>query len=278
VAIPNAPDWEAARRRCRGYRRRILAISQKVSALHVAPAFSCLEIVDAVYNILMRRLPDRKLADGFVMSKGHGVMAQYVILEDLGIMPSEALESYCTKHGVLGAHPDYGNPGIEASTGSLGHGLAIAAGMAYADRLQGRDRTTFVVLGDGEMQEGSIWEAIMMAPNLKLDNLVAFLDFNDYQGLGRTTETHPYFLPMSEKVASFGWEAIDVDGHDSEAVVEAVVNRRGERPLFLTCRTVKGRGVSYMIDAPIWHYRSPSKEEYAQALAELEAEAEEAAA
>ena len=206
------------------------------------------------------------------MSKGHGVMAQYAILEDLGILPGAALDAYCTPQGTLGAHPDYGVPGIEASTGSLGHGLALAAGMAYADRLKGEDRTTFVVLGDGEMQEGSIWEAVMMAPNLKLDNLVAFLDFNDYQGLGRTTETHPHFLPMSEKLRSFGWEAADVDGHDSAAVADAVRNRRGGRPLFLTCRTVKGRGVSYMIDAPIWHYRSPNAQEYAQALTELAAD------
>ena len=131
MTIPNAPDWTAARRRCRDYRRRILAISQQVSALHVAPAFSCLEIVDAVYNILMRRRPDRGLADGFVMSKGHGVMAQYVILEDLGILPKEALETYCTKDGLSSARtPITAMPGIEASTGSLGHGLAIAAGMA----------------------------------------------------------------------------------------------------------------------------------------------------
>lgn len=270
--IPNSQNWQVVRDRCREYRRRILAISQTVSALHLAPAFSCLEIVDAVYNLLMRRQADGGLADGFVMSKGHGVMAQYVVLEDIGILPTSLLDSYCKPNGSLGAHPDYGQPGIEASTGSLGHGLALAAGMAYADRLRGMDRTTYVVLGDGEMQEGSIWEAIMMAPNLKLRNLVAFLDFNDYQGLGRTTETHPHFLPVSEKLVSFGWEAVDIDGHDSAAIVEAVQNRKGDKPFFVTCRTVKGRGVSYMIDAPIWHYRSPNKEEYAQALAELAAD------
>jgi transketolase len=268
MAVSNTPDWEAARERCRHYRHRILQISQRISALHIAPAFSCLEMVDAVYNILMQR-HGGPVSDTFVMSKGHGVMAQYVVLEELGILSKDALETYCTPNGILGAHPDYGNPGIEASTGSLGHGLAIAAGMAYADRIRKQDRTTYVVLGDGEMQEGSIWEAIMMAPNLKLSNLVAFLDFNNYQGLGKTTETHPHFLPMSEKVASFGWEAVDVDGHDHEAMVEAIRGRKGDKPLFLTCTTVKGKGVSYMIDAPIWHYRSPNPVEYAQALEEL---------
>lgn len=267
-------DIEAAKRRCRRYRHRILDISQRVSALHVAPAFSCIEIVDAVYNILMRRDPDGALLlDGFVMSKGHGVMAQYVALEDLGIMPTAEVERYCQPDGLLGAHPDYGNPGIEASTGSLGHGLAIAAGMAYADRLQGKaERDTYVVIGDGEAQEGSIWEAVMMAPNLGLGNLVVFLDFNDYQGLGRTTETHPHFYPVAEKVAAFGWEAVDIDGHDTSAIVAAVAGRRRDRPLMAVCRTVKGKGVSFMIDAPIWHYRSPNPAEYAQALAELAAE------
>jgi len=266
-------DIDAAKRRCRRYRRRILDISQRVTALHVAPAFSCIEIVDAVYNGVMRRGGDGAPLDGFVMSKGHGVMAQYAVLEDLGVMPAGELDRYCQPDGRLGAHPDYGTPGIEASTGSLGHGLAMAAGMACADRLQGNgERTTYVVLGDGEMQEGSVWEAVMMAPNLRLDNLVAFVDFNDYQGLGRTTETHPHFYPLAEKARSFGWEAADIDGHDTAAILAAVTGRRGGRPLMVVCRTVKGKGVSYMIDAPIWHYRSPNPEEYARALAELEAE------
>ncbi|MHB8423000.1 MAG: transketolase [Leptospirales bacterium] len=265
-------DLIAAKSRCQGYRRRILDISQSVTALHVAPAFSCIEIVDAVYNVLMRRNPEGSFQDSFLMSKGHGVMTQYVILEALGIMPKHELDRYCKVDGLLGAHPDYGQPGIEASTGSLGHGLSIAAGMAYADRLQKRERTTFVLLGDGEMQEGSIWEAIMLSSNLNLSNLVVMVDFNDYQGLGRTTETHPHLLPISEKLESFGWESVEVNGHDSGAIANEILDRRGDRPFLMNCRTVKGKGVSFMIDSPIWHYRSPNKEEYAQALLEIDAE------
>ena len=145
----------------------------------------------------------------------------------------------------------------------------MGAGMAHADQLRGDDRYVFVIVGDGEMQEGSIWEAIMMAPNLGLSNLVCLLDFNDYQGLGRTTETHPHFLPMVDKVESFGWEAADINGHDADAIFHAVAGRDGGKPLFVVCRTVKGKGVSYMIDEPIWHYRSPSPEEYRQAMEEL---------
>lgn len=270
-AQPNRFDGQESRRRCAGYRRRILEVSQTVTALHVAPAFSCIETVDVVYNGLMRRDGAGALRDRFVMSKGHGCMSQYVVLEDIGVLPRDDLDNYCQPNGRLGAHPDYGVPGIEASTGSLGHGLGIAAGMAYAEKLQGTGNRIFCIVGDGEMQEGSIWEAIMMVPNLGLDNLVVFVDFNDFQGLGRTTDTHPHFLPLTEKVESFGWNSAEVDGHDPEAIFDAVIDGMGDKPLMIVCRTVKGKGVSYMENVPIWHYRSPNKEEYAKALEELAA-------
>lgn len=265
-------DVIASRKRCLRYRRRILDISQQVAALHVAPAFSCLELTDVVYHGLLRPNPSPgsgRFADSFVMSKGHGCLSQYVILEDLGVLTRDDLERYCTPSGRLGAHPDYGVPGIEASTGSLGHGMGICTGMAYAEKIKGSDRLIYVMLSDGEMQEGSTWEAMMMAANLGLDNLVALLDLNDFQGLGRTSETHPCFYPILEKARAFGWEAAEVNGHDAGAVYAAVKGRSGERPFFLVGKTVKGRGVSYMEHVPIWHYRSPTKEEYQKAIAEL---------
>jgi transketolase len=265
-------DAAAARKRCLRYRRRILDISQQVTALHVAPAFSCLEMVDVIYHTLMRRehaASGVAFADGFVMSKGHGCLSQYVILEELGILSQSDLARYCTPGGKLGAHPDYGVPGIEASTGSLGHGMGICTGMAYAEKVKGTDRLVYVVLSDGEMQEGSTWESMMMAANLGLDNLVALLDLNDFQGLGRTSETHPQFYPILDKARAFGWEAAEANGHDAKAIYDAVTTRRGGRPYFLAGKTVKGRGVSYMEHVPIWHYRSPNKDEYQKALAEL---------
>lgn len=271
MTLPLRQNFPGPRERCRSYRKRILDISQKVSALHIAPAFSCLEIVDTIYHLLMRRDEFGNYHDSFVMSKGHGYMAQAVILEELGILSKRDLDDYCTPNGRLGGHPDYGVPGIEATTGSLGHGLGIAVGMAAADRILGADRRIFVVIGDGEMQEGSIWEALMMAPNLGLKGLTVFLDFNNYQGLGRTSESHPYFDPVTDKVKSLGWAAADVEGHDSDRIVAAVRRCEGDRPIFIVCRTIKGQGVSFMQDDPIWHYRSPSKEEYARALAEIEA-------
>lgn len=263
----------AARRRCLAYRRRILDISQQVTALHVAPAFSCLEMVDVIYHTLMRAEPgvDGRPAfrDGFLMSKGHGCLAQYVILEELGILSRDDLVRYCRADGRLGAHPDYGVPGIEASTGSLGHGLGIAAGMACAEKIKGTDRQTFVVLSDGELQEGSSWEGFMMAANLRLANLVAFIDLNDFSGLERMSEGHPALHPVADKLRAFHWESVEVNGHDAEAMFATVKGRRGDRPLAVIGRTVKGRGVSYMENVPIWHYRSPNKEEYARAIAEL---------
>ena len=203
-----------AAERCRRFRRRILDISQRVPALHIGAAFSCMEIVDAIYHDLMRRDAAGGSPDTFLMSKGHGCLAQYVNLESLGVLPAAELDAYCTPGGRLGVHPDYGNPGIEASTGSLGHGLPMAAGMAIANRGRGGDGLIYVVLSDGEMQEGSTWEALMMASSLRLTNLIAFVDNNDFQSLGRTSVTHPSFYPLVEKLVAFGWEAIQVDGHD----------------------------------------------------------------
>lgn len=262
-------DLAASRRRCLEYRRRILHTSQKISALHIAPAFSCLEIVDSIYFGLMRREADGSAKDTFLLSKGHGSLAQYAVLEKLGIIAPEEFDRLDQPGGRLGGHPDYGIPGIEASTGSLGHGLAMAVGMALADKVAGRDRIVYVVLSDGEMQEGSVWEAMMLAPTLELTSLIAILDLNDFQSLGRTSEIHPNFFPIDEKVRAFGWEAIEVDGHHQQAIIEAVACRKGHAPLMLLARTIKGKGVSFMENVPIWHYRSPSPEEYRQALQEL---------
>lgn len=262
-------DAAAARRRCMQYRRRILDISQKVTALHAAPAFSCIEMTDVIYNGLMARASNGEFADAFVMSKGHGCMTQYAILEDLGILSTEELDRYCTPQGILGAHPDRGNPGIEASTGSLGHGMGIVTGMAHAEKVLRSDKRIFAVLSDGELQEGSSWEGAMMAANLRLDNLLVFVDLNDFGGLERMSESHTAFYPLREKFESFGWECAVVNGHDCSAIHRAVVSRTGAKPFALLCKTVKGRGVAFMEHVPVWHYRSPNKEEYATALREL---------
>jgi len=266
----NSFDTKLARERCLRYRRRILDISQQVAALHIGSAYSCTEIVDCFFNGLMRRNPDGTSPDTFLMSKGHGCMIQYVVLEERGILSRADLDAYCRPEGRLGVHPDYGNPGIEAATGSLGHGLSMVCGMALAERARKTGGTIYTVLSDGEVQEGSTWEAVLMASSLRLGNIVAAIDNNNFQSLGRTSDTHPSFYPLAEKFAAFGWEVAELDGHDSAAIFDAVASRQGGRPLMLVAKTTKGKGVSYMENIPIWHYRSPSKDEYYRAIDELE--------
>jgi transketolase len=268
-AARKAFDADAARVRCLAYRRRILDISQQVTALHMASAFSCTEIVDVIYNELMNWTGGGQSPDVFLMSKGHGCMIQYVILEEMGVLSSKDLDEYCKPGGQLGVHPHYGVPGIAAATGSLGHGMGIATGMAHAERVQGRAGQVYLVLGDGECQEGSTWEGAMMAANLGLDNLIAFVDMNDFTGMARMSEEHPAFHPLLEKFRSFGWEGAEVNGHGARQIQAAVRQRKGGKPFVVVAETVKGRGVSFMEHVPIWHYRAPDPQEYRRACEEL---------
>ena len=262
-------DKKASMQRCISYRKKILDISQNVTALHAAGAFSATEIVDCIYYGLMSKDENNKDFDTFVMSKGHGCMIQYVILTAKGVLSEKDLDYYCKPEGRLGCHPDYGIPGIEASTGSLGHGLAIATGMAYGDKIKNIKRKVFVVLSDGELQEGSTWEAMMMAANLNLDNLICFLDHNGSQSFGHTKTTHPKFYPILDKVQAFGFETGEVNGHNVDEIYSATINRKEKKPFLLVCNTTKGKGVSFMENKPIWHYRSPTPEEYKIALSEI---------
>lgn len=260
---------ETSRNRCARYRRRILEISQQVVALHVAPAFSCTEIVDLIYNELLVERGSEESDDVFIMSKGHGSMIQYVILEERGRLQREDLDNYCKPNGKLGAHPDFGTPGIRASTGSLGHGLGIAVGMAYAERLKGSPVHFFVVVSDGEMQEGSTWEAISTAASLRLGNLTVFLDNNDFSSLERMSDAQPAFYPVLEKLTGFNWHGVEVNGHDSAALLEAYRSLQTNRPRMIIAKTVKGKGVSFMENVPIWHFRSPNPDEFVKAMAEV---------
>ena len=256
--------------RCRKYRRRILEISQQVTALHIAPAFSCTEIVDLIYNELLSERENFAASDVFIMSKGHGCMIQYVILEERGVLSASDVSNYCKVGGILGVHPDFGNPGIHASTGSLGHGLGMIVGQAYAERLRGSEVQFFAVLSDGELQEGSTWEAISMAASLGLNNITVFVDNNDFTSLERMSVGQPAFYPVVEKLSAFNWSVAECDGHDSRAHKLTVTSLSAQTPRMVVAETTKGKGVSFMEGVPIWHYRSPSAEELHKALAEID--------
>ncbi len=250
--------------RCRQYRRRILETSRRLSALHVAPAFSCLEIVDSIYFQSMNMDTDT-----FILSKGHGAMAQYVALEALGVMSADEVDSVCQPGSHFGGHPDRGNPGVIASTGSLGHGLPIAIGLARADAERNSSGSIFVVMSDGEFMEGSTWEALLLAPSLGVTNIVIAVDHNKSISRGRIPIAHPNMLPLADKIAIFGWHVAEADGHSVDAISNAISKRPDDRPCAVVCHTTKGRGVSFMENEPIWAYRSPNDVEYAQAMSEL---------
>ena len=255
--------------RCQNYRRKILDVSQQVTALHMAGAFSSTEILDCIYNQLMKKNEKNEFLDTFIMSKGHSCILQYVILADLKILSQDDLLKYCQPNGILGAHPDLGNPGIEASTGSLGHGMGLATGMHQADKILRKEKNIFMIVSDGELQEGSTWESMMMAANLECNNLICFLDHNGSQSFGHTKETHPKFYPIKEKVEAFGWEVKEIDGHNSLEIFNSFNERSKEKPCMIICNTTKGKGVSFMENKPIWHYRSPNKDEFEIAIKEI---------
>lgn len=248
-----------SKERCKNYRKKILDLSQKVPALHIGGAFSSVEIVDTIFNNL------KKKKDKFILSKGHAGILQYVVLNDLGLISNKTLFDYCTKDGILGVHPDYGNPGIEASTGSLGHGLAIAAGLAYKEK----NKNIYVLLSDGELQEGSVWEATLLISSLKINNIIIVVDNNGLQSSTWAKDTHPTLNPLQKKFLSFGWDSKTCNGHKSLEILNKISKRSRSKPFALIANTFKGFPISFMKNQPIWHYRSPTKEEYIKALNEL---------
>ena len=250
-----------SKERCKLFRRTILKLSLKVSALHIGGSFSSTEILDSIYNILMTKSE----RENFILSKGHCSVLQYVILNYLGILKKNSLNNYSKSNGKFGVHPEIKNKGINASTGSLGHGLGMAAGFALSNM-----KNTFVVLSDGELQEGSTWESVMAIRNLNLNNIVAIIDNNDLQSLERTSIMHPSMYPIEEKFKSFGWDSETCDGHDTQKIVEIILSRKKNKPFCLVAKTIKGYPISFMKNNPIWHYRSPSIDEFSLAMKELE--------
>lgn len=260
-------DIERLKRKARWVRRQVLKMCIAAGAGHIAPAFSCIEILVALYygNILHFK-PKRlrwKGRDRFILSKGHGCAALYAILADLGFFSVSELKSFCQAGSRLGGHSESNVPGIEVFTGSLGHGFSIGAGMALAAKLDRKKYITVVLLGDGECQEGSVWEAAMFAAHHRLNNFVAIVDRNKLQAIDYTEEA-VRLEPFPKKWESFGWEVRIVDGHSIEEIISAfdgVRYRRSNRPLAIIALTTKGKGISFMENKPVWHYRVPAGKE-----------------
>jgi transketolase len=270
VEIPT-PELESLTRQLRA---RLVAMSHAARAPHLGSALSCVDILTAAYWGALRvdpRAPQDPLRDRFILSKGHAAAALYAVLAARGFFPEEWLDTYGRAGSRLPEQMSPGCvPGVEAATGSLGHGLSLGAGIALAGRIQRRDYRVWVVLSDGECNEGSVWEAALFAVARRLNNLLAIVDFNRWQATGRSEEVLA-LSPLADKWASFGWRVSQVDGHNLDELRSAMSRwaQTLEGPACIIAHTVKGRGVSFMEDDNNWHYRIPTAEEVDAARAEL---------
>ncbi len=261
-------------RLAREIRRKILDICYRSGSSHIGPSFSIVEILVALYFDALSVSPENPGSadrDRFILSKGHACPALYATLYHKGFITEDVLNGFAQNGGTLEHHPSRNVEwGIEVSTGSLGYGLSIATGMALSARLDSLRHRIFVLLSDGEMNEGTTWEAAMLAGHHGLDNVVAIVDYNKMQALGRTSEI-VNLAPLAEKWASLGWAAKDVDGHDINQLVETFseLPLSSGRPTAIIAHTVKGKGVSFMENQLLWHYRCPNREEYEKAMEKL---------
>lgn len=258
------------------YRMALLKYIKKAKAGHTGGDLSCTDILTVLYNDVLNVSPENfkdPNRDRYIQSKGHSVEALYVVLADQGFFPESDLETLCRFKSPYVGHPTRKVNGIEFNTGALGHGLPICAGIALAAKKDKASYRVFTLMGDGELAEGSNWEAAMMAAHYQLDNLVAILDHNTLQITGRNAEVcSPH--PIAEKWKAFGWNVVEVDGHDL-AALRTVLNEAPAvqgKPTFVIANTIKGRGVSFMEDVKKWHHGVPTDEEYAIAMTGLEAQ------
>lgn len=255
-------------------RKAILDMAYAGSTVHIGCAFSIVELLAVLYRKHLRldaANPDAPDRDYLVLSKGHGVMTQYACLRELGWLSDDDLANYFKNGTRLKGLADAHVPGVEATTGSLGHGLSVAAGLALGARLKPSDQICYALVGDGELNEGSIWEAAMFAAHFKLDNLIVIVDKNGFQAMGSTDDVMG-LGSIEAKFQAFGFDAVTINGHDEQAVDRAYTemkNRRNGRPKAIVAETVKGKGVSFMENDNIWHYTRLTPENHAQAVHEV---------
>lgn len=242
------------------------------SGSHIGSSLSMLDLLSVLYSDIVRVRPQEPHwpgRDRFIMSKGHAAAGLYAVLAECGFIPEQSLSTYCAAGSDLLGHVSHKVPGVELSTGSLGHGLPVACGIALAGKRGGLPFRTYVLLSDGELDEGSNWEAILFARHHGLDNLTAIVDYNKQQGFGRMAEVLN-LEPLCDKWRAFGWSVQEIDGHDHDAIRSALL-ASGEPgvPGVIVAHTIKGKGVSYMENQLAWHYKSPDAAQLGIALSEI---------
>ncbi len=255
-------------------RRKVVEIVYNAKSGHIGGSLSSVDIETALYFHIMNIDPQHPKMEGrdrFILSKGHSVEALYSVLEAAGFIDRQVLETYGHFNSVLAGHPTKKTPGIELNSGALGHGLSVGTGMALAAKMDKKPFRTYVLMGDGEQGEGSIYEAAMSASHYKLDNLIAIIDRNTLQISGKT-ETVMSLEPMRERWEAFGWEVVDMRGNDMENIVEIFENldHKNTKPKLIIAHTTKGCGISYMEATAKWHHGIPDAEQYNIALSEID--------
>lgn len=257
-------------------RRHIVDMTHRGKSSHVGSGLSIADVLAVLYGSVLRVDPAQPAHPGrdrFILSKGHAGAAVYAALAERGFFDPVELEQHYQNGSIFSGHVSHkGVPGVEFSTGSLGHGLGVAAGMALSAKRTGRPTRAFALLSDGECDEGSNWEAILFAAHHKLDNLVALVDYNKIQSLAAVSDTVG-LEPFTDKWRAFGWHVEEADGHDHDALQAALQGATAAdgKPGVVICHTTKGKGVSFMENSVLWHYRTPQGEEYQDALRELDA-------
>jgi len=270
----NPEQLHALQETAREIRKETVRMIARAKSCHVGTCFSCIDLLTVLYFHTLRIDPRQSLLparDRFIMSKGHAVAALYVTLARRGFFPTERLDTYISDGSTLAGHvTKFAVPGIEASTGSLGHGLSIGVGMALSLKQDQPPSRVFVLLSDGECDEGSTWEAALSAGHFRLDNLVAIVDYNKIQSYGRVADIMD-LEPFADKWRAFRFAVTEVDGHDIAALASALdtTPREPGKPTLILAHTVKGKGVSFMEDQFEWHYHTPNDEQLAAALDEL---------
>lgn len=257
----------------REIRQNIYKIAHFAGGGHLGAAFSIADIISVMYfdDVLKydSSNPDWKERDKFILSKGHASYALYAVLAKAGYFSEAELWHTGQIGSKLGGHPKLHDiPGVEASTGALGHGLSFAIGIAYANKIDHKKSHVYVVLGDGECQEGSIWEGALSAPSLDLNNLSVIIDYNKIQAMDEL-ENIVRMKPLADKWKAFGWHVLEIDGHNYTEIRNALLTRQKKKPILIIANTTKGKGVSFMENVPIWHYRMPNKQELPILLEEL---------
>ena len=260
------------------FARQIRCLSLKMvanaRASHIASSLSIADILAVLYSHVLNvdcHNPDSIDRDRFILSKGHACVAVYAALAISGFFPASELETYGLDYSIFMSHISHKVPGVEFSTGSLGHGLPFGVGKAIAGKKQGNKWKVFVLLGDGEMDEGSNWEALLFAAHHELDNLVAIIDYNKLQSLTSVSKTLN-LEPLSEKIKSFGWSVKETNGHDHKSLRRELTSSPWEigKPSLLIAHTIKGKGVSFMENKVEWHYKSPDSDQLNMAMNEIE--------